>query len=397
MLFSTEDVKMTLKGNTVKEAGMGYGMKIFNIRDVVPQLPNIFFRRRMKFHFELLPFEARGLSAGKIFNFFLVGLNQYFLPSKPFGYPVMAQVEPTNFCNLSCPLCLTTSETNSRPRAMLSFETFKHFIDDLGKYLLLIILWNWGEPFLNPDIFRIITYAKSKNILVHSSTNGNVKFNDEKADLLVGSGLDSLIFAVDGATQETYSKYRKGGRLERVLENIETIVRAKKRRGSKTPRVNVRIVVMQHNEKEVHLVRQFAEQLDVDFFSVKTVAMVADRGKDLDRSFAPADPKYRMYEYEAKGYKRKEKPFVCMRPWKRITLDAMGEIIPCEYEYKNVHSFGRLDGKISATSIWKGPEAQVFREEFNLGDNEFYLCKDCVYKNRVADDCTIERVMLKKI
>jgi radical SAM protein with 4Fe4S-binding SPASM domain len=279
---------------------------------------------------------------------------------------------------------------------MLSFETFKNFIDDLGEYLLLIILWNWGEPFLNPDIFRIIAYAKSKNILVHSSTNGNVKFNNEKADLLIESGLDSLVFAVDGATQETYSKYRKGGKLKKVLDNIETIVRAKKKKGSKTPRVNVRFVVMQHNEKERHLVQQFAERLDVDFFSVKTVAMLTDLGNNLDRSFAPEDPKYRMYEYEEEGFRRKEKPFTCMRPWKRITLDSLGEIIPCEYEYKNVHSFGRLDGKMSAASIWKGSEAQSFREEFNLGNNEFYLCKDCVYKNRVGDDCTIERVMLKE-
>ena len=94
---------MTLKGKAVKQAGMGYGMKIFSIRDVVPQLPNIFFRRRMKFYFELLPFEVKGLSARKIRNFFLAGLNQFFLPFKPFGYPVIAQVEPTNFCNLSSP------------------------------------------------------------------------------------------------------------------------------------------------------------------------------------------------------------------------------------------------------------------------------------------------------
>jgi hypothetical protein len=100
---------MTLKGKAVKQAGMGYGMKIFSISDVVPQLPNIFFRRRMKFYFELLPFEVKGLSARKIRNFFLAGLNQFFLPSKPLGHPVIAQVEPTNFCNLSCPLCLTTS------------------------------------------------------------------------------------------------------------------------------------------------------------------------------------------------------------------------------------------------------------------------------------------------
>ena len=92
--------------------------------------------------------------------------------------------------------------------SVLSYKTFKNFIDQFGDYLLLIILWDWGEPFLNPDIFKIISYAKTKNILIHSSTNGNVRFSEEKAEELVNSGLDSLIVAVDGATQETYGKYR---------------------------------------------------------------------------------------------------------------------------------------------------------------------------------------------
>ena len=371
-------------------------MKIFRFRDVLPEIPNIIVRRRFRFKFELLPFEARGLSLKKIGNFFKAGLNQFILPSTPLGYPVIAQVEPTNFCNLSCPLCLTTSQTHSRPRGILTLNTFKTFIDQVGDYLLLIVLWNWGEPFLNTDIFRMITYAKSKNILVHSSTNGNVIFDEKKADRLVDSGLDSLVFGIDGATQETYSKYRKGGNLNRVLANIRTIVSAKKRKASKTPRLNLRFVVMKHNEKELPLMKRLAEELEVDFLTLKTVDLPPARGVDLDGNYAPQNCKYQRYDYENGSYKRKKKPFICMRPWKRITLDALGEIISCEFDYTNRHTFGNLNMKESAMSIWKGSIAKDFRGKFNLGNNDFYLCKDCTLKNRVADDCVMESIHLNK-
>ena len=303
-----------------------------------------------------------------------------------------AQVEPTNVCNLSCSLCLGTLEKDTPPRTMLSFDTFRRFIDEIGDYLLLIVLWKWGEPFLNTDIFDMIAYAKSKNILVHSSTNGNVKFDDEKADKLVDCGLDSLVFGVDGATQETYSKYRKGGNLEHVVANIKAIVSAKKRNNSKTPRLTLRFVVMKHNENELPLVRQLAEKLKVEYFTLRTSDLPSVFGEDVDRIFAPVTRKYRRYEYEAGTFKRKRRSFACMRPWKRLTLDVSGEIIPCEFDYRNLYSFGSMNAEQSAVNIWKGDTAQNFRRNFNLGNNDLYFCKECTCKNMVMDDCAVEEI-----
>ena len=368
-------------------------MKIFELSKILPQIPNLLFRRRFHFDFELLPFEAKNLSLKKRLNFFVAGLNQFLLPSRPLGFPVIAQVEPANVCNLSCPLCLTASENDSRPKAFLPYNTFKKFIDHAGDYLLLIILWNWGEPFLNPDIFKIISYAKSKGILIHSSTNGNVRFTPEKAEALVASGLDSLIFAVDGATQETYGIFRKGGNLELVLENIQMIVKTKKQMGSSTPRLTMRIVITKDNEKDLPAMRKLAEDLNVDFFTVKTVAMNRDSSGKLDSAYVPEDRNYRMYEYQNDSFQKKERPFICMRPWKRITLDALGEIISCEYDYRDRHSFGNLNGEGNAMDVWKSRMSKDFRKKFNKGHNDFYHCRDCVYKNRVADDCTVERII----
>jgi MoaA/NifB/PqqE/SkfB family radical SAM enzyme len=186
----------------------------------------------------------------------------------------------------------------------------------LGDYLLLIVLWNWGEPFLNPDLFKMIAYAKSRKIVVHSSTNGQVRFDGASAGELVESGLDSLVFGIDGATPETYVQYRKGGNLERVLENVKTIVRAKERRGSLVPRLTLRFVAMRQNEQELPLAYRLAQELGVDFFAVKTVDMPAALGKNLDSVFAPGTHEYQRYEYEEGSFRRNPKPFTCMRPWK---------------------------------------------------------------------------------
>ncbi|MGD0020737.1 MAG: radical SAM protein [Smithellaceae bacterium] len=368
-------------------------MKIFNPVDVLPQIPSLLLKGKFDFKFELLPYRAENISFRKAANFFVAGLNQFLLLAKPLGYPVIAQVEPANYCNLTCPLCLTTTITKSRPKALLPLETFKRFIDECGDYLLLIILWNWGEPFLNPDLIKMIAYAKARGIVVHTSTNSNILLEEAQVEALVDSGLDSLVVAVDGTSQKTYEKYRQGGRLDRVILNIQNILRVRAAKNVTTPRINMRFVVMRHNEAEVPEARELARKLGVDFFTLKTVDMHPDKGVELDKTFAPENTGYRRYDYDKETFTRKERPFVCMRPWKRVTLEASGEVIACEYDYKNKDSFGNIVPR-GSLNVWKGNAACNFRRVFNLGHNDFNMCRNCTYKNSIADDCTIERFTL---
>ena len=239
----------------------------------------------------------------------------------------------------------------------------------------------------------MIAYAKARGIVVHTSTNGNVLFDEARVEALVDSGLDSLVVAVDGASQEIYEKYRQGGRLDRVILNIQNILRVRSSKGHTTPRINMRFVVMRHNEAELPAVRALAAKLGVDFFTLKTVDMHPDEGFELDKTYAPEKTGYRRYDYDKNTFTRKERPFVCMRPWKRVTLEASGEVIACEYDYKNEHSFGNI-GPMGMLNAWKSKAAENFRRVFNLGHNGFNLCRNCTYKNSIADDCTIERFTL---
>ena len=60
-------------------------MKICHLRDVVPQLADLLIRRRFRFDFELIPYQAENLPWRKIGNFVLAGLNQYLPRPRPFG------------------------------------------------------------------------------------------------------------------------------------------------------------------------------------------------------------------------------------------------------------------------------------------------------------------------
>jgi MoaA/NifB/PqqE/SkfB family radical SAM enzyme len=113
-------------------------------------------------------------------------------------------VEPSSRCNLACTLCPVTVGLE-REQGLMEFATFKKVIDEIGDYLFTLLLWDWGEPFLNPAIYDMIACAARKGIKTISSTNAHLFARQESADKVIRSGLDTLICAVDGITQKPIS------------------------------------------------------------------------------------------------------------------------------------------------------------------------------------------------
>jgi radical SAM protein with 4Fe4S-binding SPASM domain len=73
----------------------------------------------------------------------------------------------------------------------------------------------------------MLAYCKSVGVPTGISTNATVMTADASRRL-IESGLDYIIFAVDGATPETYEKYRKGGDFDKVCQNIHGFLKIKK-------------------------------------------------------------------------------------------------------------------------------------------------------------------------
>ena len=86
------------------------------------------------------------------------------------------------------------------------------------------------------------------------STNATL-LDDKRSDMLLDSGLDYLILAFDGATKETYEKYRVGAEFERTREYILNFLKKKRDRRSSIFTV-VQMVLLKDNQHEVDAYRK---------------------------------------------------------------------------------------------------------------------------------------------
>jgi radical SAM protein with 4Fe4S-binding SPASM domain len=357
---------------------------------------SLLLRRELGFQFDRIPLVAKDISPKKLFNLVRIGFNRIFPISRALGFPYMAHISPSGVCNLRCPIC-PAHDPRAKGKNLLSFETFQKFIDETSDYLIYVILWSWGEPFLNPDISRMIAYAKAKNILTVTSTNMN-RLSREEAKEVVASGLDALIVALDGTTEETYELYRRGGSAQKVIENTRLLVEERRRCGTDKPFINLRMVVSRENEHEVEEFRSLARKLGVDMVSFKAFSTRQPGCTDrrVDAEYAPETEIYRWYKYKPDyTVDRRAKKYNCKFPWTKPTLFADGEILSCEFDFLYSNSFGNLNEQ-NFKDIWFGPKAKEFRKRFNKNRDEISFCRHCVFDYKLISGCVVDWDILNK-
>jgi len=359
----------------------------------------IFLLRHITIECDHIPHHFRPVPLKKAINWFLTELSVYFKPEKPWGFPTHLLIEPTNHCNIRCALCPVT-EGLKRPKGQMPFDLFKQIIDEVADYVFLILLWDWGEPFLNPRVYDMIRYARSKNIQLMSSTNGHVFSRMDNAVKVVDSGLDSLIFALDGISQSTYEKYRSGGSLEQVIRGIRNVVSAKKEAGSRTPLVNIRFIVMKHNEHEVPLLPGFAKNLGVDMLTTRALYPYDDntgsKTEAAGHPFIPENPEYRRFLIDPeKGTRIRRKKNPCKALWNNPAIHWNGVICPCSFDPHDTHMMGNLNEK-SLREIWSGTKYRQMRRQFRRNYRNLALCADCTYAFE-GGSCSTEDIIHKYV
>jgi hypothetical protein len=181
--------------------------------------------------------------------------------------PVVLRVEPTNVCNLHCPRCSCGINTDPRPKGMMAPEDFRLLLEENAGSATLLRLDGNGEPTLHPRIFEMIALAKSFGYAVSMSTNMNTRQSFDAA-AHVESGLDRLVIALDGTTQETHQQYRVGGSLAQAEEGLQALLTERRRRGLRRPLVEVQFLDWGYNHREIPLMQQKVRQWGADKLQV---------------------------------------------------------------------------------------------------------------------------------
>ena len=287
--------------------------------------------------------------------------------------PVSVALEPTTSCNLRCPECPSGLRSFTRPTGQLDPALFRTVIDELHPWLCNLTLYFQGEPFLHPELMSMIRSAADRNVFTRTSTNGHY-LTEQNAAGIVGAGLDHLVISIDGVTQETYSAYRKGGRLDRVLEGARNLVQARKAARSLTPFMEFQFLVVRPNEHEIPAMRKLAGDCGVDRVTFKS-AQVYDfeNGSPL----IPQDQRYARYRQRGDRWEiRNDMGDRCWRMWSSSVITWDGRVLPCCFDKDAHHVLGRLPQR-TFREVWTDPAYQSFRETIFRSRSSVDICRNC--------------------
>jgi len=190
------------------------------------------------------------------------------LPNAPFvptrrrdPYVDTFQVEPSMACQLDCPGCIPIKDRKTRVartwsgHLMLAPKILEKILRDFrsaGIRIRTIDFQGHGEPTLNPDVWNMIRMAKSLFPKSYATmcTHANLDFTEDMID----AGLDQIIYAIDGMSQESYAPYRVHGDFEQAHRFMKSFSTAVGARGAKIDTV-WKYVLFRHNDSPEQLLK----------------------------------------------------------------------------------------------------------------------------------------------
>jgi MoaA/NifB/PqqE/SkfB family radical SAM enzyme len=296
------------------------------------------------------------------------------------SYPSAYGIDIGNFCNLKCPLCPTGKNNPNRKKKFMFFDEYKTIFDKIKKYAFVVNLYNWGEPFLNKDILKIIEYTKKNKVGVLLSTNLNY-MTDEIIDSIIKLKLDKIVISLDGVSQETYGAYRKGGDFNKVMENLKKIIKRKKELNSKYPRIVWQYLISKKNEKDVGKAKELSKELGIkiNFLYMRTSQLIKKKGEKINEELVK--------EWVSENFKGTSEEAsstintkgVCSYPFKYLFVNPEGTTSPCCALYDQKTDFGDLL-KTDLKELWNNKKYVSARSRFSKKkpkEKVFTICDIC--------------------
>ena len=215
--------------------------------------------------------------------------------------PGRMYIECTAACNISCTEACCAPETGitkTRQAGMLDFDLFTRVVDEAGPSLVRIDFFNYGEAFLHKRAIEMCEYIKTKfpHIYLYTSTNG-LMFNDASARRLARSGIDEVTFSIDGATPESYLKYRQRGNFDLAISNLRSMADEKTKAGRDLPVLNWRYILFNWNDsaEEMDAARRLSAEIGIDRLSWE----ITDHPENAySRRFMPGTTDYEAIKQE---------------------------------------------------------------------------------------------------
>lgn len=301
------------------------------------------------------------------------------------SYPRRLVLELTNACNLNCVMC-GRNAADFKPTIfdMDIFRSFEPIMDTIEE----VTLMGWGEPTIHPHFIEMLEIIDKHSARKYFCSNGmNLK---KIKDAIFDYHVDVFAVSLDGATDETNSRIRRGSKIEQITEDLKDVVRIKKERGLKYPWINFVFCAMQSNIRELPDLVRLAAEIGIE--EVKVVYLTVF-GEDLmnESLWGYKELVKEVFEEAIKvgnelGIVLKLPHYIgedeagdklhkdCFVTWRDFFLGSDGFVRPCMstpikfFEYNKEKDF---------MEIWNASEYQKYREIVNEQDKMDNPCRRC--------------------
>ena len=270
------------------------------------------------------------------------------------GFPPQLQIEPTSVCNYRCTFCFQTNEdwSNSKSGDMgfMSMDLFKQAVDEAQGQVEALNIASRGEPLLHPKISAMLDYVAGKFVAFKLNTNGWF-LTEKNAHALLECDLMTLVISADAASEPAYSQLRVGGKLERIVKNVERFVEMR----------------YKHYPDSRLLLR-------ISGVKVPGTPDLEDMQKlwgDLADQvcFTNYNPWENVYESEENTIQE-----ACTDLWRRMFLWWDGTCNPCDVDYRSTLATGKFPlSKLS--QVWMGDSYQELRRNHEKAQRS--ACSPC--------------------
>ena len=301
------------------------------------------------------------------------------------SYPRRLVFELTNACNLNCIMC-GRNAADFKPTVfdMDVFRSFEPLMDTIEE----VTLMGWGEPTIHPNFVEMLEIINRHSARKYFCTNGmNLK---KIKEAIFDYNVDVFAVSLDGATDETNSRIRRGSKIDVITQDLKDIVRIKKERGLKYPWINFVFCAMRSNLHELpDLVRLAA---DIGIEEVKVVYLTVFGDDLMNESLWGHEDEISSVFDEAVAVGEQlgiilKLPHIpgqdeagdklhkdCFVAWRDFFLGSDGFVRPC---MSTPVQFFRYDAGRDFMDIWNAPEYQKYRSIVNDSVNMDDPCKRC--------------------
>jgi len=133
----------------------------------------------------------------------------------PSNAPIVVDLDPTTFCDLGCPECISGSLLNQTRFTHEELKRLAEQIADAG--VRGVILIGGGEPLAHPGVGRVIKILGERGIKLGLVTNGTLIHRHLEP---IATYVDWVRVSVDAGTADTYQIFRPSRRGKNMFEEI---------------------------------------------------------------------------------------------------------------------------------------------------------------------------------